>query len=165
MAREKQLKTFEFDGKQITFDFGNGEQMVNATQMVKAFDRRLDNFMRLKQTKSFIKTLESVPSDVREREIIRVVRGGSPHLQGTWVNDILALKLASWLSPEFEIWVYSKIKELLTTGRTELNANPVEDQELMLYLKKIANNSLEASHLADFLIQRKTRRLLPPEDQ
>ena len=165
MAREKHLKTFEFDGKQITFDFGNGEQMVNATQMVKAFDRRLDNFMRLKQTKSFIKTLESVPSDVREREIIRVVRGGSPHLQGTWVNDILALKLASWLSPEFEIWVYSKIKELLTTGRTELNANPVEDQELMLYLKKIANNSLEASHLADFLIQRKTRRLLPPEDQ
>ena len=81
MAKKKDIQVFEFDGKHITFDFGSGEQMVNATQMAKAFNKRLDNFTRLKQTKAFIEVLESpVTSDVREREIIKVIKGGVPEL-------------------------------------------------------------------------------------
>lgn len=41
-------------------------------------------------------------------------------MQGTWMHEKLALKFASWLSPAFELWVYDKIQELLTTGKTEL---------------------------------------------
>ena len=164
MAKEKDLKTFEFEGKRITFDFGDGEQMVNATEMVKAFDKRLDNFLRLKQTKEFISVLESVPSHVREHQVIRAVSGGKYELRGTWVNDILALKLAAWLSPQFEIWVYTKIKELLTTGKAELNPHLINDKELLFYLKKITDSTLEASNLAEHIIKRKTGLYEPPED-
>jgi len=41
-------------------------------------------------------------------------------LQGTWMDEKLALKFAAWLSPEFELWVYDRIQELLTTGKTEI---------------------------------------------
>lgn len=152
------IKVFEFEGKRITFDFGDGRQMVNATEMVKAFGKRLDNFRRLKQTKEFIKTLKSVPSDLREREVIKVVKGGIPELQGTWVDDILALKLAAWLSPQFEIWVFTKIKELLTEGKVELDAQPKEDKELQFFLQKIADNSLENSRIARDILEKKVEK-------
>jgi KilA-N domain len=31
----------------------------------------------------------------------------------TWVHSRIALKLAAWLSPNFEVWVYSVIEKLL----------------------------------------------------
>jgi hypothetical protein len=49
-----------------------------------------------------------------------VIQGGEPDIQGTWMDEKLALKFAAWLSPAFELWVYDKIQELLTTGKTEL---------------------------------------------
>jgi hypothetical protein len=52
-------------------------------------------------------------------ELIRVVKGGNLP-QGTWVHEKIALKFAAWLSPFFELWIYDRIHELLTTGRTEI---------------------------------------------
>jgi hypothetical protein len=31
----------------------------------------------------------------------------SKQRSGTWMHRILALKFAAWLSPKFELWVYS----------------------------------------------------------
>ena len=155
MANGKELQTFEYDGKRITFDFGDGEQMINATQMAKAFNKRLDNFARLKQTKAFIEVLSSVPSDVREREIVRIVRGGVPELQGTWYCDVLALKLAAWLDPRFEVWVYQKIKTLLTEGQVRLTRDAISEKEFLFYLQKIADYTADASYFAEHLLHRK----------
>ena len=32
---------------------------------------------------------------------------------GTWMHRVLALKFAAWLNPEFEVWVYCTIENLL----------------------------------------------------
>jgi hypothetical protein len=37
----------------------------------------------------------------------------SKQRSGTWMHRILALKFAAWLSPKFELWVYSTIEDLL----------------------------------------------------
>ena len=58
------------------------------------------------------------------REVLRVIKGGVPELQGTWMDEKLALKFAAWLSPEFELWVYDRIQELITTGVTRLQGIP-----------------------------------------
>ena len=94
---------------------------------------------------------------MREHHVIRTVRGGKYELRGTWVNDILALKLAAWLSPQFEIWIYTKIKELLTNGSVEFNPNPISDKELLFYLQKIVDNNIEASQLAQQIMDRKKK--------
>ncbi|MEM9888471.1 MAG: KilA-N domain-containing protein [Bacteroidota bacterium] len=50
---------------------------------------------------------------------MRIIKGGLQY-QGTWMDEKLALKFAAWLSPRFELWVYDRIYELLTTGQTKL---------------------------------------------
>ena len=40
------------------------------------------------------------------------------------MDEKLALKFAAWLSPRFELWVYDRVQELLTTGETHLRGIP-----------------------------------------
>ena len=94
--------------------------MINATEMVKPFGKRINDFLRLKTTQEYILLLEERYAEEPEREVLRVVKGGAPELQGTWMDEKLALKFAAWLAPRFELWVYDKIYELLTTGKTEI---------------------------------------------
>ncbi|MEM1121660.1 MAG: KilA-N domain-containing protein, partial [Bacteroidota bacterium] len=58
--------------------------------------------------------------------------------QGTWMDEKLALKFAAWLSPNFELWVYDRIQELLTTGKTELPSH-LPGMELIKAIRLIAD--------------------------
>ncbi len=159
----KKLQSFEYEGRRITFDFENGQTMVNATEMSKVFGKLPGNFLRLKQTKDFIKILETRYSDVNignDYKALRVIKGGNQkELQGTWMDEKLALKFAAWLNPLFELWVYDRIYELLTTGQTALDAEQLLEFERMkkrekqaqFYLNKIFNNALENSQYSKFL--------------
>lgn len=65
---------------------------------------------------------------ITEKKVLRIVQSGSPELQGTWMDEKLALEFAFWLSPSFKLWVYDRIEELLKTGKTELpNHRPGAD--------------------------------------
>ncbi|MDR1371256.1 MAG: KilA-N domain-containing protein, partial [Dysgonamonadaceae bacterium] len=37
----------------------------------------------------------------------------SKQKSGTWMHEILALKFAAWLDPDFEVWVYLTIRDIL----------------------------------------------------
>ncbi|SOS48413.1 conserved hypothetical protein [Tenacibaculum dicentrarchi] len=105
---------FIYQDTEIHFAFAlDGNVMVNATEMAKAFNRRVDFFLKTDQTKAFIKTLEFTPfggnSVPLKRDEIIQTRGVS----GTFFTRILALKFAAWLNPEFELWVFSTIDELM----------------------------------------------------
>jgi len=112
---------FEYEGQPITFESGETGQMVNATEMAKPFNKRPNDFLALPQTQNFIEVLITRLSGNKD-EVVKTVRGR--YNSGTWLNETLALKFAAWLSPEFELWVYERIKELLQTGKTELDRNP-----------------------------------------
>lgn len=111
------LQTFQYQNSPITFS-KDGDVMVNATQMAKPFGKKLPaDFLRLGQTQDFIDAL-STRYGISHTDISNVANGGTN--PGTWMHQKLALKFAGWLSPEFELWVYDRIEELLTTGKTEL---------------------------------------------
>ena len=121
------LIKFNYDGQAISFEFADGNRMINATGMARPFpDKRINNFLRNQQTKDYLVLLEKryansrIGPNKQPREVLRVVKGGEPQLQGTWMDEKLALKFAAWLSPEFELWVFDRIQELLTTGQTSL---------------------------------------------
>ena len=121
------IKKFNYEGKPISFEFSDGNKMINATEMAKPFKKKVNDFIRLNGTRDYILLLEARYSDSRygnsrngKRETLRIIQGGSPELQGTWMDEKLALKFAAWLSPAFELWVYDRIQELLTTGKTEI---------------------------------------------
>lgn len=82
---------------------------INATAMCKAADRRIAKYLENDTTQDY---LQELSSDVRIRtsELVQVIKGGEPHLQGTWVHPQVAIHLAQWLSPKFSVqvskWVY-----------------------------------------------------------
>ena len=118
------IKQFDYEGTPISFEFSDGNKMINATEMARPFRKQIGHFLALQGTRDYILLLESRyrNSDIGGmlREVLRVIKGGVPELQGTWMDEKLALKFAAWLSPEFELWVYDRIQELLTTGKTEI---------------------------------------------
>ncbi|MEG4010491.1 KilA-N domain-containing protein [Microcoleus sp. Pol11C1] len=59
-------------------------------------------------------------SHIENKSPIDVVKGGRSQEQGTWGHEEVALKLAAWLNPKFEVWVYRTIKKLLRTGEVKL---------------------------------------------
>lgn len=124
---KQSITKFEYKGTPILFEYADGVKMINATEMAKPFGKLVGNFLRLSITKNYTKLLESRYSHlnigVKARPVLRVIKGGSPELQGIWMDEKLALKFAAWLSPEFELWVYDKIHELLLEGKTSITGH------------------------------------------
>lgn len=122
------MKSLEFiyQDTQIHFSLQNeGNVMVNATEMAKAFNKRIDHFLKAEHTKQFIKALEkdmaSFPPYGGSENSEFSPNGGNSTIKiletntnlGTFMHEVLALKFAAWLDVEFELWVYKKINEIL----------------------------------------------------
>ena len=100
---------FEYEGFPISFDFGDGDKFINATEMAVPFGKRVVDFFRLKQTAEYIDVLHksliisrsenphigqirSLTTENLARHyphLIRVVKGGNQP-QGTWVHEKIA---------------------------------------------------------------------------
>lgn len=130
MNKEKELQVFQYEGNDVAFDVGNGHQMVNATQMAKKFGKKPIEFLRLPSTKAFVESLEK--TEVGKSHF--ATKGGdlSKNEQGTWMHELLALKFAGWLSPDFEIWMMARVRELLINGSVEMLDYPKEGKVLKL---------------------------------
>ncbi len=132
------LQVFEYNQHKITFDFGDGNKMVNATQMAQAFGKKPTHFLRSKQTQAFIKALSQV-ANLQLEKIVKVIYGGNQN--GTWIHEKLALKLAAWLSPEFEVWIFDKIQELLHQGYTSIH--PPKSITYIYFIKSVELNRVK----------------------
>jgi hypothetical protein len=109
------MKTLEYNynNQRIEFLQGDHNIMVNATQMAKVFNKRIDFFLKSDNTKAFIRELKFTPfggnlQPLDDDKIIKT-RGRS----GTFMHRILALKFAAWLSPKFELWVFFTIDTII----------------------------------------------------
>lgn len=88
--------------------------MVNATEMAKLFNRRIDYFLKAEHTQKFIDFL-------KQKEDLFPPNGGNKNENqiiysnkkaGTFMCEVLALKFAAWLDVEFEYWIYKKIQNI-----------------------------------------------------
>jgi hypothetical protein len=119
------MKIEKFKERLIAFDTEN--ETVNATDMLKLFpNKRMNDFLDNKQTREFIKELENTETDIPASAVIQIVKGGNnKKSQGTWMHKLLAYKFASWLSPEFEVFVYkvfdNSIREKLNWQQRQLD--------------------------------------------
>lgn len=121
---EKQFKTLEFIYQDIQIHFlvnpNNNNVMVNATEMAKAFDKRIDFFLKTEHVAKFIDAFEYENIDgefppnggnsfEEKRKFLIHTRGQL----GTYFHKILAYKFAAWLDPKFEVWVYTQIDKIV----------------------------------------------------
>ncbi len=93
--------------------------MVNATELCKASDKKMNDYLRLKQTDEFLKELESV-TGIPVTVLILKIQGGNSKSQGTWIHRKVAYNLAQWISPYFAVQVSKILDELFTKGEVKL---------------------------------------------
>ncbi|MGJ1416165.1 KilA-N domain-containing protein [Sphingobacterium multivorum] len=145
-----QNQTFNYHGKEVEFSIMDGEVLVNATEMGKAFGKRPVDFLKLESTKAYIEQLKSSFIEFRSEEssllnsmeqdssdendgkttessllkpieIVITSKGRGEDGGVTWMHSRLALKFAAWLDVKFEIWVYEMINSITFGSLKEAN--------------------------------------------
>src|SRR5690554_2561033 len=108
------LKVFEYEGKNITFDLGNGDVMVNVTEVARAFPNK--NLTQILNSKEMLEYLQELGKgldpklqiySLADSQYVKVVRGGNNN--GTWVHQRVAIRVAQKLSPKFSVWVDERL--------------------------------------------------------
>lgn len=90
----------------------------NATEMCKAFNKKINDYLRLENTKSFLEALQTDTGFTAS--LVDSRKGGSDN-QGTWVHRLVAIDLARWLSPSFHVQVIRWADEIMSKGNTVLS--------------------------------------------
>jgi hypothetical protein len=82
----------------------------NATAMCQAVGKLFADYRRTEPTQEFLRELSSVMG-LPITGLIKVIQGGPPHLQGTWVHPDVAIHFAQWCSPKFAVAVTRWVRE------------------------------------------------------
>jgi hypothetical protein len=97
---------------------------LSATDMASANGKKINDWLRLKSTESFLGEASSV-TGIPVTDLVQVFQGGFPEDQGTWIHPEIAPDLGTWCSVAFRVQVNQWIKELLTKGAVSIaNQDP-----------------------------------------
>lgn len=129
-------QVFNYNGTNITFQLGNGDVMVNLTEVAKAFpSKNLSTIVNSKEVKEYISKMVAIKNFIAT-DLLRVENG-----IGTWAHQKVALRVVQKLSPEFAIWVDERIEELLKNGVTTVS----NDDEAIMYAMNVLQKRLDVS--------------------
>jgi hypothetical protein len=130
------IQQFEYEGQFVDFDFSAENIMVNATEMVKIYNKRMSDFFESSTTQSFIKECLNNGNSrylgiEKEADLYT-----SKRRTGTWMHRVLALKFAAWLDPAFELWVFCTIDRIMFGSLRE-------DVKAKAEVKKLKDETIE----------------------
>ena len=95
------------------FEIDTEKGMINLTKIAKAFDKRLDVWLKSQSIQDFINAMDDLTPN-----------GGSclttENGKGTWATRDVAIEFAQWISTPFKVFCIKKLDELFQTGRTQL---------------------------------------------
>jgi hypothetical protein len=137
---------FIYQEREIHFSLGNdGDVMINATEMAKAFGKRTDHYLQNEATKKFIEAIK-VPDISGTLETNVVENRGR---NGIYFCEILALDFATWLDVDFKVWIYRRIQDVLfgkaknvTSKISEAEKKKLEISILTEKVKKLGNEDV-----------------------
>lgn len=113
------------DGTEFTIPLRE-DGYIYATGLCKIVNKRMYDWLRLKETKNLKKVIENdkqileTGTGILASALIEVHKGGNDkYSQGTWIHPDLGLNLAQWCSPNFSAQVSKWLRELIFTGSVE----------------------------------------------
>ncbi|SQA92505.1 phage antirepressor KilAC domain-containing protein [Capnocytophaga ochracea] len=135
-------QVYNYKGNNITFQLGNGDVMVNLTDVAKAFpEKNLSQIINSLEIQEYIRRLTEL-KNYSSADLLIVRKGGNNlSKQGTWAHQKVALRVVQKLSPDFAIWVDEKIEELLRNGVATIS----NEDEAIYNAMNILQKRLEAS--------------------
>lgn len=125
---EKKVSFFDIS----IFEIDKEKQLVNLTKICQYFGKNINQWKRLPNTKRFFRAFFFKNP---ECDNYIVVNGGD-FSKGTWGSRRIALKLAEWISVDFEVWANEQLDTLLQTGKVELKSIAPEPKSIVELLKQ-----------------------------
>jgi hypothetical protein len=112
----------------------SSDNFVDLTELCKAGNKNLNHWKSLDKTIEFLNEL-SATTGIPVVELVKQIQGGNGS-RHTWGHPQVAVNVAQWISPKFDVLVSRHIFDLYTTGNVELK-NFKLNQEIQVQNKKI----------------------------
>lgn len=122
------LTNFEYNNTVIS---KREDGYINLSSMCRANDRKLHDFTRLKSSKAYLEEL-SEATGIPVGKLLNVQNGSE-----TWGYPSLAIRLAQWISPKFAVWCDAHIFNLMESGSTSLEIDPIAEMKLKIELARL----------------------------
>jgi hypothetical protein len=116
---EKYKLTPLYLGKNYTIKHRDEDGFINVTDLCKAGGKQLNDWKRLQKTQTFIKVLSSstgIPVD----DLIKYNTGSNKE-RATWVHPQVAINIAQWISPKFDVMVSAWVYEVMMSGKVDIS--------------------------------------------
>jgi hypothetical protein len=95
------------------------DNYINVTNLCKAGGKEFKAWNRLERTKAFLQVLSSSVL-IHTVELIKYNIGGNGE-RHTWVHPQVAINIAQWISPHFDVKVSSWVYEVMMTGKVDIS--------------------------------------------
>lgn len=139
VRQEDRTEAREWNGTAIQRRQSDG--FVNATAMCQATGKRWNHYAANERTQEYITALQLALSGETHSgaavagnpatlpDVVEVIQGGLPYLQGTWVHPRLAVDLARWISPAFAVWMDGWFLETISQPRDHRFTIPARSRQ------------------------------------
>ena len=123
-------------------EYRETDGFINITNLCKAGGKEFKSWNRLDKTKRFLDVLSSSVK-INTNEIIKY-ESGSIHERSTWAHTQVAINIAQWISPEFDVLVSKWVYEIMLTGKVDIRDNKTtEELDIMNKENKLLKNRIK----------------------
>ena len=133
---------------------------INITNLCKAGGKKFNHWNSNDKTKRFLQVL-STDAGIPASEIIKI-GSGSKHENDTknltWSHPQVAINIAQWISPEFDVLVSKWVYEIMLTGKVDIRDNKTtQELDVMNKENKLLKNRIKL--LESKVLQKQPREI------
>ena len=122
---KKDIQTLKLkDNYQLEYRDNDG--YINITHLCKAGGKHFKNWNQNEKTKRFLDVLSSSVK-INTNEIIKYDSGSNSE-RATWAHPQVAINIAQWISPEFDVLVSKWVYEIMLTGKVDIRDNKTTEE-------------------------------------
>jgi hypothetical protein len=106
-------------------EYRNEDGFINITNLCKAGGKKFNDWNRLDKTKRFLDVLKS-ETGIPVSDLIKVGSGSkyeNDTKNQTWSHLQIAINIAQWISPEFDVMVSRLVYQIILTGKMDIRDN------------------------------------------
>ena len=141
-------------GKDFQIEYREKDGYIDVTNLCRAGGKKINDWKRLNKTEAFFQALSST-TGIPVVELIQMETGGNGK-RHTWVHPLVAINIAQWISPRFDVKVSGWVYEAMMTGKVDIT-NTTSYKRLV---EENKGQKFQIKHLTKKYVRRQTRKVI-----
>jgi len=152
---KKDIKSLKLkDNYQLEYREEDG--FIDITNLCKAGGKKFNHWNSIDKTKRFLDVLSST-AGIPVVELLKQEQGGNGE-RHTWAHTQVAINIAQWISPEFDVLVSKWVYEIMLTGKVDIKDNKTtQELDNMNKENKLLKNRIKL--LESKILQKQSREI------